>query len=406
MRVTVNLQSTKFRHFQFILFTVSTLLKLSLQSDVSGYICDDKIVWHEEAQEVAQFATELMTRVDTPFKYPALLEDTQLFGKADQNLFVVPLKNYRSIRVGGRPGSDRVVIDDRGSLVGVVINIRNGIDLRSAYKVCTPFLKYDKLSLGLNEDSTSKISGFACGANFLSSRIETEMKRKCSGLENLSPTNKQFFQYLDRNGITWSENKFWYKHFTKKDYNDQYINKAAVYRVEFTPRCRLIQITPMVRCASPKPACIEIWTPKPTTDMISINPSRNPQHQNQESSEIYRCSDVSFKMINLRMYLTRFYSLHSTTTRTSTEGALIIQNENLHLWPIFPPERPERKLKIRSIYAMGFNEKNVFMGLYFASTRGQLGKVYKPCPNPNLLKFLLADRNLTEGNKDTIDFFH
>ncbi|CAD6500241.1 BgTH12-07422 [Blumeria graminis f. sp. triticale] len=405
MRVTVNLPSSKFRHLHLILLTAATSLKLSLQYDVSGYICDDQIFWHEEAQEVAHFASELMTPVNPQYKYPALLENTQLFSKANQNLFVVPLRNYRSIRIGGRPGSHRVVIDDQGSLVGVVMNAKNGADVKPTYEKCTPFLKYDKLSPELNVDNRYKISGFACGSNFLSTEIENEMKCKCSGLKNLSPTNKGFFQFLDRNGITWSDNKLWYKHVTKKDYNSQHIYRAAVYHVEFNLRCHLIQIKQVVRCASPKPACTEIWIPKPPADIISIKPSLSPQHQNQDSSGTYRCSDVTFRVINLQIYLTRFNSLSNTATRTSAEGALIRPYENLIMWPIFPPEWPETKTKIRNIFAMGFDDKNHFMGLYFTSARGPPGRLYKPCPHQDLLKSLLVDRNPIEGDRQTIKFF-
>ncbi|CAD6500326.1 BgTH12-07504 [Blumeria graminis f. sp. triticale] len=396
---------TKFGRLQVIVYTAVISLELALQCNASGYICDDHIVMHEEAQEVALYASKLLNPVDPKYKYPALLEDNQLFGIENRNIFVVPFKNDISIRNGGKPGSDRVVIDDEGNFLGVMMIVDNEAGAVPTYKKCTKFLTYNELSLNLNVDDIYQNSGFACGSNFLSAEIETKMKTKCRGLENLSPTNKEFFQFLCRQGINWSDNKFWFKHVIEKDYNIHGTKQAAVYRVEFSSTCRLIQIKPAVRNASIKPACIEVWTMKPSVGITSINPSMNIKNQNQESSETYLCNNVTFRMVNLRNYLSRIHSLQGTAPATNTEGVLIRQNGNLILWPIFSPEKRKKRSGLNTLFAMGFDNENNFSGLYYISAKNKGGTGYKECPREDWLRSSLVKMISTENDGRTRIFF-
>ena len=382
MWISVYLSTAKLRHLLAILFTATTLLNVSLQSDVRGYICGDLAVWHDEAIEVARLASKLLTPANPYYFYPALLEDTKLFGIEKKNLFLVPFRNFKHARGGMRHGPDRIVIDEYGKFEGVVFDLNNGASVVPAYEKCKKFLTYDDLRPELDMENNYKALGHVCGSNFLGGEIETEMKSKCSGLENLSPTSKEYFQYLDEKGISWSTKKLWYKHISKKDYNFHKINRRAVYQVEITLQCHLIQIKPAVRAAPPKPACLEVWTPKPSLD-ISINPLLNPQNQNRESGQMYHCNQVTFTMIALQNYLNYFYSLQEKSP-TSIENALIHQNEDLMLWLILSPERFSKRKFTRNIYAIGFNSNKIFSGLYYASSKGSERQSFYPCTGPEI----------------------
>ncbi|CAD6500328.1 BgTH12-07506 [Blumeria graminis f. sp. triticale] len=404
MQTSTKSSTAKFRHLIAILSTAATLLKVSLQSDVSGYICDDLAVWHDKATEVARLASELLTPADPYYAYPALLEDTKLFGNEDKNLFVVPFRNFGHVRNGGRLGHDRIVMDDVGNVVGVVVDVNNGAHDVPAYKKCTTFWTFENLSLVLNTGKIQKTSGFVCGSNFLGAAVETEMKSKCKGLENLLPTSKEFFQFLDRKGITWSNKKLSYKHFTNIDYNSRRLDRAAIYNVEFSLQCRLIQVKPVFRGAFPRPACLEVWTPKPSVDIIRSIPSLSPQNQNQESSETYHCRDIKFRISTLRNYLNQFHRLLSTTSPIGLGGSLIRQDDKLILWPILSPDRLKKRIRYRTIFAMGFDE-NKFLGLYYGCARVPTLRYYKPCPYPDLLKPFLEDITFTDRDGQTRDFF-
>ncbi|EPQ62450.1 putative secreted effector protein [Blumeria graminis f. sp. tritici 96224] len=337
MWISVYLSTAKLRHLLAILFTATTLLNVSLQSDVSGYICGDLAVWHDEAIEVARLASKLLTPMNPRYVFPALLEDTKLFGIEKKNLFLVPFRNFRLIRHGMRYGPDRIVIDEYGNFEGVVFDLNNRASVVPAYEKCKTFLTFDDLRPNLDMENNYKALGHVCGSNFLGGEIETELKSKCSGLENLSPNSEDYFQLLDQNCITRLNKHLRYKHIGKRNYNVGHTNSSPVYHVEFTFKCILIRIKPAVRAAPPKPACLEVWTPKPSLD-ISINPLLNPQNQNQESGQMYHCNQVTFTMIAIKNYLKHFYSLQEKSP-TSIEDALIYQNEDLMLWLILSPER-------------------------------------------------------------------
>ncbi|EPQ62449.1 putative secreted effector protein [Blumeria graminis f. sp. tritici 96224] len=317
MRITINLSPAKLRDWHAFLFAFVTLLELSLQSDVSGYICGDLVVWHDRVVEVAQLASKMLKSSTVRQKFPALLEDTQLFGIESQNLFVVPLRRFGFPRSIGKYGQDRVVLDASGKFMGVIYDTNDGnVNPMPAYRKCSPFIDYNHPELEEYIDDGYQLAGFACGSNFLERDIETNLHNECVEYLNSPPEIKIKYKFSRRRPIR--------------------------YQFEFNSQCRFLQLRPISFKTPEQMTCVDVWSAVLPAATIMADPSFDLQSKNfGNSEELYSCMYFTFRITSILNYISNFLRTLSTDS-SSIEHQTFKQDDNLLLWRIILPERHER----------------------------------------------------------------
>ncbi|CCU79109.1 putative candidate secreted effector protein [Blumeria hordei DH14] len=367
MQITINLSLAKLSNLHAFLLISASFLELSLQSNVSGYICGDLVLWHDRVAEFAQLASELLKSSTVCRKFPALLENTQLFGGEDQVLFVVPCRIFSSIRSGGRNGQDRIVLDAFGNFKGVVYDTNNGNDNpMPAYRKCSPFIDYSHLELEKYIDDGYQISGIACGSNFIDRDIETKFHNKCVEYINSPPEMR-------------SKHKFPERRFTR-------------YHFEFNPQCRGLQVRKFSFKIQEQAPCLDVWSAEPSPDTITADSLFDLQSQNfRTSEEFYTCMQFTFRITSILNYVTYVLEMLRMNL-SSSEHQIFKKHDNLLLWRIILPERRVLFPNYTFLYAIGIDEHNQFSGIYFVPTKQRSKKNVELCPDSNILTSRFLER--------------
>lgn len=365
------------------------LLGLSIQSEVGGYICNDQVVWFSKALTIAENASNLLKPFNSRRKYPALLDDTHIFGVEHGPLFVVPFRLYGTMHSAGYTGRDRVVIDTLGNFKGVVIDGNDGNSILPAYKACRPFL-INNPSPELHVDDGYKMTGFACASNFVSADIIPEIQSRCIKYLEIIRDGKK--RYFPRREFIKTDKGFWFTHIGKIDYEAKHPKNHALYYVEFDSKCIFLRTRRYYRRPSNEDPCAETWTQKPLSpanmaESLSDFGSKNLQGIEQ----LYTCRKFIFKISSIRNYINYVYSLFSNNSPHITEGNLISQGNGLSLWPMVLPERRGPTRTNPHVFALGFDHKLNFSGIYYSDAKGYVGKKFLLCPGFHLLLSHLED---------------
>ena len=392
MQFMIRQSTTIFRYLHIILFTTILLVGPTIQADVSGYICDDLVVSHDEAVKVAQLASELVKSVDVRYKFPALLEDTQLFGIEGENLFVVPFRRFGSLRSGGHKGRDRVVIDAYGKFIGVIYDTNDAnVNPLPAYRKCRPFLDDNHLELEKYIDDGYQLAGFACGSNFLDRDVETNMHNKCVEYLNSPPEIQIKFKFSRNRCVSRGNNELWFRYDTDKNYDNKQTKAPNSFKVKFNTLCTFLNIEQISKINSNQKPCLHTWTAIPPAEATMTDSLFDTQSTNYlTSNEFYACKNHVFRISSIQNYIFRIFSLLIDNSLPNIERMMQRQDDKLILWPMPLPERHVPSLKYPLAFSIGFDDSNQFSGIYVVRSHDWARLKAKPCPNFNLLKSRLS----------------
>ncbi|SZE99991.1 unnamed protein product [Blumeria hordei] len=393
MHFTVRQSTTKFRRLHIILFLTISVIGLTLQADISGYICDDLVVPYDKVVEVAKKASEFVKSVDGRYRFPALLEDTQLFGVEGQNMFVVPFRRFDSMRSGGNKGRDRIVLDASGNFKGVVYDTNDGnVHPMPTYRKCRPFLDDKHLELEKYIDDGYQISGFACGSNFLDRDVETNLYNECIRYISLPQKIKDKYKFPRCRYAFQKINELWFQYNTNKNYDNKQTKVINSFMATFNNRCEFLNIKRISRVITHEEPCSYTWTAIPSAEATMTDSLFDVQSKNYKiSDEFYACKSYIFRITSIQNHMFHIFSLLLSNEPSGIEHMMHRQGELL-LWPMTLPERHEPRINHPLTFSIGFDRSNQFSGIYFVTGSEWTWKKAKPCPNFNLLESRLKAR--------------
>ncbi|CAD6500327.1 BgTH12-07505 [Blumeria graminis f. sp. triticale] len=381
MRTIINLTAITFGLLHQILFTIATLTDFATQSAVSGYICDDQIIWRQKVQEVVNHAKILVENSKTYMKFPSLFEDTKLFNVGYQNLYVVPIRNFESLGRGGSSGMDRIVIDKFGNFISVVALLKREIDPSPpTYAKCIPFQTYSNYNQELHTEKTIKMAGYACGANFIGDTVQESMKRQCNRFVDIFVRSRDLSKISNKKRVVFSKNKVSFTHNIRRDYDSQNLKNLVKYRVEFTWQCSLIQLSRLVEKDSSEKPCRTLYTTSALPGTMTNEPSLNEHGKSMEyDKEEYACNDYSFRIETIQNYILEYLGLESNTWGPINENFVVRVSPDLTLFNMRLSERQSAARSMHPQFALGFDVENRFTGLYYASVKSNSRGIYKVC---------------------------
>ncbi|CAD6504269.1 BgTH12-06002 [Blumeria graminis f. sp. triticale] len=378
----------------------ATLAIATLPIAPNGYMCSDTIFTKEYSEKTALIAREKLRNQKPRSKFPALLDDTHLFGPNDDNLYLWPQgrsdKKSLSINVvEGFIPQYRAVIDSCGSLKGIVKAIVPNVPATPVtYEKCMEVhTSLDSSSPIADKDDRYKQIGFSCDHKFIElSEIMSVVEKQCHLLK-LKKSHPQLTNDLHSyRGKSFSATNLWGSYLKGKSRIRSSTGQFGTCQVVFSSLCHLEGV--ILRHGKDKEeiVCSRIWALKQQPGIFSEEHPLNANDENvKDYKKLYSCRGRTFLRKTIMNHISEGRRILSEPSHRGSQFPLLY-NKSLWLWPMRLPEIFKIDGSKLDFFMVGFNLDKSYRGIYYAS-KGSWSKIKpKKCHNSYFLEksFFLA----------------
>ncbi|CAD6501757.1 BgTH12-02006 [Blumeria graminis f. sp. triticale] len=357
----------------------------------SGYLCSMTIFDIKFLKEEAGRAFKKFTHQSFQSDFPALFEDSYLFGKFDEILLAWPL-SFPGVPYENRvPGNYRIIIDSNGEVIGVVTVIYpEKVLQQKEFRRCTPIHSFkdgkdDKAKLHTKQlERRFRFMGYSCNGEFLEERAFSK-NLDLIRISNLnSKTRFTWAKKISRyDGKEFTGNNLLGFPLRKLDSSNKTNGPLDTHRIIFQRgKDNEILVKGVVsksrNKSSPGKQCPKLWDLSPLLEItpdVSSPISRKIILANNDGT--FTCAKQELNISTILLQVPVGMIQAEKTTKPSDEKYPILQNNALWLWPIRLPE--SYRWSLEKLFAIGYSLEFQVVGLFFTDNTDEKNPRFYEC---------------------------
>ncbi|CCU76698.1 putative candidate secreted effector protein [Blumeria hordei DH14] len=370
-----------------------------------GYLCGTIIFDIKFLEEEAGRAFKKFTHQSIQKDFPALFEDSYLFGRLNEVLLAWPL-SYPGVPLKQRlHGNYRLIIDSNSEVIGVVTVIypEKMLDQKE-FRRCTPIHSLkdgegkNAIQYTENLDRIFRFMGYSCNGEFIEERAYTKTLEsiRAPNLKSKNPIRpKKFIEYGNKRFIGDNLFSFPLRHL---DRNDKLNGPLNTHQIIFQRDIYSnILVKGVLSKGSRGKKCSRLWDLSPLFEIIpdvSSPISREKALVNNDGT--FTCTGQVINISTVLLQVPLGLIQAQKTIKPSDEKYPILQDRSLWLWPIRLPESITWSeyvpyylisyanitiLDLEYLFAIGYSLEFQVVGLFFAHNDHQKNPNFFNCGN-------------------------